>query len=127
MHPVTILGVRTLHLIDATYELFRSYFGAPKRTAPNGMEVGATHGLIYQWQSGALNEAYSDIFGETVDLLNDLGTDSPGALRGDDACSTFGGSPPARLEVHTPETGSTEKVNTCSDPAVAVMVLSRTE
>ena len=27
-----------------------------------------TSGLIYQWQSGALNEAYSDIWGETVDL-----------------------------------------------------------
>ena len=45
-HPVTILGVRTLHLIDGTYELFRSYFGVPKRSAPNGMEVGATHGLV---------------------------------------------------------------------------------
>ncbi len=30
-----------------------------------------THGLVYSYQSGALNEAYSDIFGETVDLLND--------------------------------------------------------
>ncbi len=29
-----------------------------------------THNLIYAFQSGALNEAYSDIFGETVDLLN---------------------------------------------------------
>ena len=29
-----------------------------------------THGLIYQWQSGALNESYSDIWGETVDLVN---------------------------------------------------------
>ena len=29
-----------------------------------------TSGLIYQWQSGALNESYSDIFGETVDLIN---------------------------------------------------------
>ena len=27
-----------------------------------------TSGLIYQWQSGALNESYSDIWGETVDL-----------------------------------------------------------
>ncbi len=31
-----------------------------------------THGLIYQYQSGALNEAYSDIFGETYDLVNGL-------------------------------------------------------
>lgn len=29
-----------------------------------------TSGLIYQWQSGALNEAYSDIWGETVDQLD---------------------------------------------------------
>jgi Zn-dependent metalloprotease len=29
-----------------------------------------TDGLIYQWQSGALNEAYSDIWGETLDLVN---------------------------------------------------------
>ncbi len=35
-----------------------------------------THGLIYAFQSGALNESYSDIFGETVDLLN--GADGSG-------------------------------------------------
>ncbi|MCE6988253.1 M4 family metallopeptidase [Dyadobacter sp. CY323] len=29
-----------------------------------------TSGLIYAWQAGALNEAYSDIWGETVDQLN---------------------------------------------------------
>ena len=29
-----------------------------------------TSGLIYAYQSGAINEAYSDIWGETVDLLN---------------------------------------------------------
>ncbi|HEX6624804.1 MAG TPA: M4 family metallopeptidase, partial [Pyrinomonadaceae bacterium] len=29
-----------------------------------------THGLIYAYQSGALNESYSDIFGESHDLLN---------------------------------------------------------
>ena len=29
-----------------------------------------TSGLVYQWQSGALNESYSDIWGETVDLIN---------------------------------------------------------
>ena len=31
-----------------------------------------THGLIYAYQSGALNESYSDIFGETMDLLNNV-------------------------------------------------------
>ncbi len=29
-----------------------------------------TSDLIYQWQPGALNESYSDIWGETVDLIN---------------------------------------------------------
>jgi Zn-dependent metalloprotease len=29
-----------------------------------------TNDLIYQWQTGALNESYSDIWGETIDLLN---------------------------------------------------------
>ena len=30
-------------------------------------------GLIYAWQPGAMNEAMSDIYGETVDLLNGAG------------------------------------------------------
>jgi len=53
-----------------------------------------THGLIYQWQPGALNEAYSDMWGETVDLLNGRGTDSPGGLRTDGTCSDFGSGQP---------------------------------
>ncbi|MBT8250716.1 MAG: 5'-3' exonuclease [Acidimicrobiia bacterium] len=35
-----------LHLLDGTYELFRSYFGVPSRTAPDGMEVAAVYGII---------------------------------------------------------------------------------
>jgi 5'-3' exonuclease len=35
-----------IHLIDGTYELFRNYFGAPKRQSPDGREVGATVGLL---------------------------------------------------------------------------------
>ncbi|HVH97656.1 MAG TPA: 5'-3' exonuclease H3TH domain-containing protein [Enhygromyxa sp.] len=35
-----------LHLIDGTYELFRSFFGAPPATAPDGREVGASRGLL---------------------------------------------------------------------------------
>jgi 5'-3' exonuclease len=35
-----------LHLLDATYELFRAYFGFPKRQAPDGTEVGAVLGII---------------------------------------------------------------------------------
>lgn len=36
-----------------------------------------TDGLLYYFQSGALNEAYSDIWGETIDQLNGIGTDTP--------------------------------------------------
>ena len=48
-----------------------------------------THDLIYQWQSGALNESYSDIWGETVDLLNLAGTDSPAPVRSVEVCSVY--------------------------------------
>lgn len=48
-----------------------------------------THNLIYQWQPGALNESYSDIWGETLDLINGRGVDAPGTLRSANSCSTF--------------------------------------
>lgn len=35
-----------LHLIDATFELFRAYYGQPATRAPDGREVGAVRGLI---------------------------------------------------------------------------------
>ncbi len=35
-----------IHLIDGTYELFRNFFGAPPKKAPEGREVGATLGLL---------------------------------------------------------------------------------
>ena len=54
-----------------------------------------TDGLIYAWQPGALNEAASDVFGETVDLLNNRQTDSPNALRTTNACTAFTSLPPA--------------------------------
>jgi 5'-3' exonuclease len=35
-----------IHLVDGTYELFRSHFGAPPRRDPGGREVGASVGLL---------------------------------------------------------------------------------
>jgi 5'-3' exonuclease len=35
-----------VHLIDGTYELFRNYYGAPARKAPDGREVGAALGVV---------------------------------------------------------------------------------
>jgi Zn-dependent metalloprotease len=52
-----------------------------------------THGLIYQWQSGALNESYSDIFGETLDLINNREDEDEGdinAKRTGNLCTTEG-------------------------------------
>jgi Zn-dependent metalloprotease len=58
-----------------------------------------THNLIYQWQPGALNESYSDIFGETIDRLNGRGGDTPDLTRAPSSCSTHGGTPPASLTI----------------------------
>jgi hypothetical protein len=58
-----------------------------------------TDNLIYQYQPGALNEAYSDIFGETVDRINNRGTDTPDNPRTPESCSVYGGSPPPSLTV----------------------------
>lgn len=48
--------------------------------------------MIYQYQSGALNESLSDIWGNTVELLNGRGIDVPGAPRTEGGCSTKNGN-----------------------------------
>lgn len=56
-----------------------------------------THGLIYQWQPGALNESYSDVWGETVDLINGKDDADEGnitAKRPDNSCSTHSPAKP---------------------------------
>ena len=59
-----------------------------------------THNLIYQWQPGALNESYSDIFGETIDRINGRGGDTPNNPRTADTCSAInGGTPPPTLTI----------------------------
>ncbi|MCH9648912.1 MAG: M4 family metallopeptidase [Deltaproteobacteria bacterium] len=57
-----------------------------------------TNNLIYQWQSGALNESYSDIWGEVVDFINGRGSDAPGGLRDAQGryCSSLGAGPKRR-------------------------------
>jgi 5'-3' exonuclease len=35
-----------VHLVDATYELFRAYFAVPSARAPDGLEVAATRGVL---------------------------------------------------------------------------------
>jgi Zn-dependent metalloprotease len=63
-----------------------------------------THGLIYQYQSGALNESYSDIWGETVDLINGRLDGDEGDLtmkRTVDQCSTHSPADPL-LTINAP-------------------------
>ena len=40
----TLFVIMKIHLVDGTYELFRSFFGVPPKKAPDGREVGATRG-----------------------------------------------------------------------------------
>ena len=63
-----------------------------------------THGLIYQYQSGALNESYSDIWGETVDLINGRMDEGEGDIttkRPDGLCSSHTPALP-QLKINTP-------------------------
>lgn len=63
-----------------------------------------THGLIYQWQPGALNESYSDIWGETIDLINGRMDEDEGditAKRQDGACSTHSPATPI-VKINSP-------------------------
>lgn len=57
-----------------------------------------TSGLIYQWQSGALNESYSDVWGETIDLVNgrhDEGEGDTATKRPMGECTTHSPAKPA--------------------------------
>jgi hypothetical protein len=62
----------------------------------------ATHGLVGGWQVGALNESFSDIFGEIVDLLNEPDGDLPDARRESGACSIHGASLRPELTIDSP-------------------------
>ncbi len=59
---------------------------------------------IYQWQPGALNESYSDIWGETVDLINGRMDGDEGDIttkRADSLCSQH--TPPSpRVIINSP-------------------------
>nr|WP_276592204.1 M4 family metallopeptidase [Nocardioides lijunqiniae] len=57
-----------------------------------------TSGLIYQYQSGALNESYSDVWGETLDQINNREDEGEtfGAKRPDGECEP---TAPAALQM----------------------------
>jgi len=60
-----------------------------------------TSGLVYQWQPGAMNEAYSDIWGETVDIINARFNEVPDGPRTEGQCSAFTRSD-VELFINTP-------------------------
>jgi Zn-dependent metalloprotease len=61
-----------------------------------------THGLSGGWQVGALNESFSDIFGEIIDWLGPSPWDSPDVRRSANECSIHGSSRPPSVDVSTP-------------------------
>jgi Zn-dependent metalloprotease len=84
-----------------------------------------TDDLIYQWQPGALNEASSDIFGETVDRINGRGLDTPNRSRTAGSCSArSSGTPPPKLTVNSPAAiaGSYGSLSTVLHPTLPVSV-----
>ena len=59
-------------------------YGAGFASADDVVAHELTHGvtenesnLFYVWQSGAINESFSDVWGEFMDLTNGTGTDTP--------------------------------------------------
>ncbi len=59
-----------VHLVDGTYELFRSWFGAPEAKSPTGREVGATRGFMRSMAAMLRNDDVTHVgcaFDQTVE------------------------------------------------------------
>src|SRR5262249_2520866 len=78
---------------NAYWEANRMHFGQGFAAADDVCAHELTHGvteneseLLYQDQSGAINESLSDMWGEWIDLTNSGGTDTPAVrwLMGED-------------------------------------------
>ena len=50
-----------LYLVDGTYELFRSYFGAPPASTPGGRPIGAVRGLVQSMLVLVRNESVTHV------------------------------------------------------------------
>ena len=101
-----IYGISTNHM----------YFGEGFASADDVVGHELTHGvtdyesqLIYSYQSGAINESFSDIWGEFIDLTNGRGTDTPAVrwLMGEDLPASFG---VIRNMKNPPEFGDPDRV-----------------
>lgn len=72
-----------------------------------------TAGLFYYFQSGAINESLSDVFGELIDLANGAGTDTPESrwLIGEDVATPVPGFPvPLRDMADPPRFGDPDRM-----------------
>lgn len=59
-----------IYLVDGTYELFRSHFGAPPRKAPDGREVGATLGLVRSLLKLLMTPGITHVAARSITSLN---------------------------------------------------------
>ena len=80
--PVQVARARTTPMPSGTASRCRMAPGTPRADDVVGHEL--THGvteftshLLYYFQSGAINESMSDIFGEFIDQQDGIGTDTP--------------------------------------------------
>ncbi len=70
-----------LFLVDATYELFRAWFGAPPKTAPDGREVGAVRGVAGSLAGMLLREGATHVGCATDHVIESFRNDLFGGYK----------------------------------------------
>src|SRR5438309_12033788 len=75
MLPSMSGGAARVHLVDATYELFRAWFAQPSRRAPDGREVGAVRGLVLTLLSLCRNEGATHVGCATDSVIRSFRND----------------------------------------------------
>ncbi len=113
--------VSTVHFGPTDYQ--NAFWNGSQMAYGNGFSLAddvvgheLTHGvtqftsdLFYYYQSGAINESLSDVFGEFIDLTNGKGNDAAGVrwIEGEDV---FGGSGGIRNMQNPPAMGDPDKI-----------------
>ena len=73
-----------VHLVDATYELFRAHFSQPSRRAPSGQEVGAVRGLVLTLLSLVRNDGATHVGCATDRVVRSFRNDLYAGYKTDD-------------------------------------------
>ena len=81
-----------------------------------------TDDLIYQWQPGALNESYSDVVGETVDLINGRDSVLPNGARSVGSCSVETATDATLTVSGGPAAGDYFAIKSVNEPAAPFTV-----